>query len=335
MEHLDFSTLMPAEFIDPTRSDFDVPQGTTQRSASFTGTPTTENLNERIMISTSATFATTSCHGNVDPETIILASSDHVHFYVHIFRLLSASTNNFNQLLPTPHRGPEMRAIAVFEDAATLNVVLHAIYDISLRQFSPHLEVLLAAVDALKKYGIPLDQYLVRRTPLFEELVIKTPYRPIEVYIVAAENDLFDLASEASSFLLSYPLSSVTDDMWSRIGPLYLRRLFTLHVERLQVLQQLIVQPPPEHPPTLDCGWVDHKRLMNAWSLACASIIFDAQPDLSAGKIRIVLQSLSLHLACGACKDSVNKRVKDIVMKWSITPRTILRDTGGYRAVLR
>ncbi|CAL1714057.1 unnamed protein product [Somion occarium] len=333
MDYFDFGSLMPVEYVDPPNDMLNVPQSIDQETSTPIGSPAWES-NRQIVISVSTTFSTLAFPEDEAPD-VIFTSSDHVYFHVHAARLLMASRNSFNHLLPIPHLRSETQALAVAEDAAVINVVFHAIYKISLRQYSPPLDTLLAAVGALKKYGVPLDQYLFRTTPLFEEVVIKTPYLPIEVYMVAAENDLFDLAAEASLFLLSYPLSILTNKMCVRMGPLYLRRLFTLHTERKHVLQQLLINPPSEHPPTLSCGWVEHKRLMNAWSLACASLVFDAQTDLSAEKMRNDLESLGLRISCDACKRSLNQRVKDIVLKWSIAPRTILRDTGGYRAVLQ
>ena len=190
------------------------------------------------------------------------------------------SNNNFNNLIQEEAYHSQPTTVALEEDSVVLNILLHVIYTSSLRQYSPPLVTLLHTINVLKKYGIPLNACTARGTPFFDELVIKMPVMPFEVFMVAAEHDLFDLAAEASSFLLSFPLSTLTDGVASRIGPQYLRRFFSLHVERLRVLQQLLARPPPEHPATLDCGWTDHQRLRTAWSLACAGIIHDARAGL-------------------------------------------------------
>lgn len=240
------------------------------------GTPATELPGEQVVISISTAFNSSFNHGDLPPD-IILNSNDHVYFYVHRTRLYAASSNNFYGLLTEDANHPHLTTISLQEDSVVINILLHVIYSLSLRQYSPPLETLLEAIKVLKKYGIPLGPHTIRATPLFDELVIKMPFMPLEVYAIAAEHDLFDLAAEASSFLLSFPLSTLTDEMAGRIGPLYLRRFFSLHVERLRVLQQLLARPPPEHPATLDCGWTDHQRLKTAWSLACSGIVYDAR----------------------------------------------------------
>ncbi|KAK7685746.1 hypothetical protein QCA50_011092 [Cerrena zonata] len=297
------------------------------------GTPATEVPGGQIIISISTAFNSSSNHGDLPPD-IILTSNDHVYFYVHRTRLHAASANNFNNLLTEGATHPHLTTITLQEDSVVLNILLHVIYSLSLRQYSPPLETLLEAIEALKKYGVPLGPHAARAMPLFNELVIKMPVMPMEVYALAAEHDLFDLAAEASSFLLSFPLSTLTDQMAARIGPLYLRRFFSLHVERLRVLQHLLARPPSEHQPTLDCGWTDYQRLKTAWSLACSGIVYDARADLSAERIRTILESLKVPLTCLDCKQSISQRVSEIVMKWSITPRTILRNTDGYRSLL-
>lgn len=214
------------------------------------------------------------------PPDMILVSTDTVHFYVRQTRLLAASKSFFDNLLPSPPNRPDQALLSLDEDANTLNIVLHIIYNIPFRHYSPSLDVLLKATKALKKYGIPLNLKLAPGTPLFEELVTKVPFAPIEVYAIAAENDIFPLATEASSYLLSFQFSSLSDEMSLRIGPIYLLMLFHLHTERLHVLQSLVTSPPREHRPTLLCGWTDYQCLKTAWSLACASFMFNASPGL-------------------------------------------------------
>lgn len=42
--------------------------------------------------------------------------------------------------------------------------------------------------------------------------------------------------------------------------------------------------------------------------------------DLSAERIRTILESLKIPLTCPECKQAITQRVSEIVMKWSITP---------------
>lgn len=243
-------------------------QNNTPSTLEITSEPTT-------IVSMSTAFNASSDFGDGTPD-MTLISKDAVHFYVRRDRLLSASDSSFDHLLPSLPSGADQPSLLLEEDANTLNIVLHNIYNIPFRHYSPSLEVFLEAIKTLKKYGISLESRLAPGSPLYEELVGKIPFAPIEVYAIAAENSQFPLASEASAYLLSYPLVSISEEMATRIGPVYLLMLFTLQTQRLHVLQCLVTLPPREHEPTLMCGWTDFQCLKTAWSLACASFIFNA-----------------------------------------------------------
>lgn len=101
---------------------------------------------------------------------------------------------------------------------------------------------------------------------------------PLEVYTIAAENDLFELACEASKHLLSFEVSSVTDDIALRLGPMYLCMLFNLVTERTYVLQHLIIQPPAQHGPTALCGSNEYHDLQLEWSKVTSTLILSGSP---------------------------------------------------------
>ena len=260
------------------------------------------------IISMSTAFNASSNFGDGPPD-MTLVSQDLVHFYVRNARLTEASESHFNNLLPTGSLDTTLTPIHVKEDAVTLNIVLHIVYDIPFRHYSPSLDLLLEAAGALKKYGVPLQTKLAAGTPFFEELIGKVALAPIEVYALAAENDLFHLASDASSYLLSFPIAFLSDEMCYRIGPIYLLMLFNLQTGRLRVLQSLVTLPPPEHGPTLLCGWTDYQCLKTAWSLASASFIFNATPGtyIMFGSLdthrNYSYSQISLRVKSGVCSN--------------------------------
>ncbi|CAL1715465.1 unnamed protein product [Somion occarium] len=291
-----------------------------------------EMADESLASSVSTAFSGSSGHDDGSPDLVFI-SADKVSFHTHYARVCNASSNNFNFLLPnSPEALTETGVFQLAEEAAVLNVIFHCIYKLPFEIYDPALSTLLSVVVALQKYGLSLQQYLIIGTPLYQQMSLKTASSPIDVYTVAASNDLFDLASVASSYLLSYPVDELSDEVSITMGPVYLRRLFSLHTQRLKALRALMASPPVEHPSTPACGEVEKKRLPRSWSLFCTSIAFYATPDMSSVKLRSVLETLGELMLCDVCKQSLLDRVQELVVQWSAIPMTILRDPLGYRA---
>ncbi|EGN93799.1 hypothetical protein SERLA73DRAFT_171717 [Serpula lacrymans var. lacrymans S7.3] len=255
---------------------------------------------------------------------LVLSSSDSVLFYVHAHILLASSDNGFNSLLPFTsdnrlsrfHTGENH--IAVAEDSSSLNIVLHNSYDISSAQYSPSFETLVSAVVSLHTYGISLDRCLVPSTPLYNSLLSHAPLRPLELYILAASYDRYELAVSTSSHLLSFTLSSLTDDMVDKMGAKYLKRLFFLHFGRTSALKRLLLPPPHPHAPTNSCSFSDQKSVSRAWALVAAYLAWDARPDMSTHTIKTALCSLEEQVDCDICRTSLNERIRDLVIQWSL-----------------
>jgi hypothetical protein len=232
------------------------------------------------LVSVSTTFYP-GANNNPLPADLVLRSSDSVLFYVHSHVLLAASENGFKSLLPGPpaenddHLGP---VISVREPSAIFNIVLHTIYDMSCTHYAPSSEDIIAAVHALKSYGIPPKTRVVPSSPLFNTLASHAPLRPFEIYALASFYDLYDLAVLTSTHLLSFPLSSLSDDMADRVGPVYLKRLFFLHFGRIDALKRILLPPPHPHTPTPWCDFTEQKKLTRAWALASAYLAWDARP---------------------------------------------------------
>ncbi|KAA1471663.1 hypothetical protein DENSPDRAFT_129145 [Dentipellis sp. KUC8613] len=285
-------------------------------------TPQAEQHN---VVSISVVFSPGSTLDSL-PSDLVLLTSDSVFFYVHSHRLLGASDNGFNAMLPGDStQGPSGGSplLVVPEDSIVLNIILHTIYNMSVAQFAPATQAIVAAVDAMAKYGIPARTYIAPSTPLYLLLHANAAISPIEVYALAASLDISELAVATSSHLLSYPLSSLTDELTMKMGPIYMKRLVFLHLGRIEALKRLLLPPPASHQSTQVCGAAEQKTLTRAWALASAYLAWEARPDLSATALEAALYPLGDHLVCNDCKRLLKDRVAELAMQWTLVKKTI------------
>lgn len=229
-----------------------------------------------MYVSVSTTFYPGAQHHSLPPDVTLL-TQDNVFFYVHSSILLGASSNQFRNLLPAVVKDTGS-VIHAPDSSPVLNIILHTLYDMSCTHYSPSFDILAAAVHLFPAYGLDLKTYVTPQTHLFTHLLSQAPIYPIELYALASCYDLHDLAVSSSSHLLSYQLSSLTEDLVDRIGPRYLKRLFFLHMGRVDALKRILLPPPPPHPPTQRCGFDEQKKLTRAWALASAYLAWDARP---------------------------------------------------------
>lgn len=209
------------------------------------------------------------------------------------------------------------RTISLPERASVINLLVHAVYYMPCTQFMPSLEDLSEAVAALSTYGLSTQTYLIKDAPLFDALLAHAPTRPLDLYAFAATNGLHELAVLASPHLLSLDLSSVSDDIAVKIGPIYLKKLFFLHLGRTSALRELLQLPPHPHVPTPSCGFEEQRELTRAWALASAYLTWNARPHTGASTIEAALRNLANHLSCELCRLSIQDRVHDLVLQWS------------------
>jgi hypothetical protein len=232
------------------------------------------------MISVSTTFFP-GAELDVLPTDLIIISSDSVFFYVHTHKLLAASTNGFDSHLPLKELDrPEGAGniLPLHIDSVVLNILLHTIYNMSAVHYAPTPEAVIVAVESLEKYGLSVRTYLAPASPLSTLFLGTAPQVPIEFYALAGAYDLNHLAIPISSFLLSYSLASLTDDLAVKMGPLYLKRLFFLHLGRIEALKRLLLPPPQPHGPNANCDFTEQKKLSRAWALASAYLAWDVRP---------------------------------------------------------
>lgn len=220
------------------------------------------SLDNRIA-SVSTTFHVGAPTAQTAADTIFL-SSDSVLFYVHSHVILKISNAAFESVLPAPlfHSRFRSEAIPIPEPSPVLDVILHVLYGISPAAHAPTLDTVTTALTHLPRYGISPKAHLTAAHPMHALLLSFAPQAPIELYTLAAQLDLHDLAVPASAYLLPYPLAGLTDGMAVRMGAVYLRRLLMLHFDRTSALKDIVLA----------------RRLVRAWALVSAYLAWECRP---------------------------------------------------------
>jgi hypothetical protein len=204
---------------------------------------------------------------------VIIVSSDDVCFYLHSHRLLSASDNGFAGLIYDVPSYP----IRILESSAVFNIVAHAIYSLPIAHFAPVLGDICDAVDALAHYGAMRLGIAGSDSGLHDILLTQAPLHPFEVYKLAGAHALDELAVAVSAHLQSHPLWSISNEDAVRVGPVYLRRLFFLHLGRADALKRLLMTGPGSHPSTTTCSIAQQTEVTRAWAMAAAWLSWEAR----------------------------------------------------------
>jgi hypothetical protein len=252
----------------------------------------------------------------------VLFSSDRTCFFVNSDIALAPSSNMFKGFLWSVSSGlPTTSAKRAPHTASIINIILLTIYGLSCSQFNPTFQELEAAVDGLQTYGISPRQLITSAHPLYSLILNHAPYRPLDVYILATSHSLEDLAVTTSSHLLSLKLYKLTDEMCLKIGAVYLKRLFDLHLDREGSLKAALSPFPTRHAPTKSCrcGAGDAGgSLHRAWAQGLADLTWDIRPDISVNMLKLKLSPIAAHLDCTLCQKSVENRIDDLCSRWSL-----------------
>ncbi|KAJ3533050.1 hypothetical protein NMY22_g7493 [Coprinellus aureogranulatus] len=212
---------------------------------------------------------------------LILRSSDGIHFYVHQEKLAEASEALVPALLRFLSPDGNDTVVSLPEAGQILNILLHAVYGTSCAQNRPTCDELVEAIDAMSRYGLVAKEMVRANSELYNLLLMHAPLRPLDIYALAGHYDVEELAKVVSSHLHSLPLNRVSDTMAVRMGPVYLRRLFSLHISRMDSLKNVLSQPPQFHRLTRECNFEDQKRVSRAWALGATYLVW----ELRAGEL--------------------------------------------------
>ncbi|EKM77254.1 hypothetical protein AGABI1DRAFT_93622 [Agaricus bisporus var. burnettii JB137-S8] len=279
---------------------------------------------EDRVVSISTSFNLTS--HSVTPD-LIFSTFDEVLFYAHSQVLKAVSPKAFGQIIGGQNENlanPGSEVIHQIPDSsAVFNVILHTLYGTSPAKNSPTFETLLVAVDRMRFYDMNTKDLITIHTPLHQLLLIYAPLYPLHLYSLAARHELEDLAVSSSSHLLSFPLLTLPDEMAIRMGAIYLKRLFCLHLSRMTALKEILLVSPHPHPPTKDCDFTEQKALTRAWALVSAYLAWDARADLSTASLRTAFEPLIEKLSCELCRSELRKRIKEVISQWAAVKPTI------------
>ncbi|TFK65516.1 hypothetical protein BDN72DRAFT_889364 [Pluteus cervinus] len=257
---------------------------------------------------------------------LIFSSLDCVLFYVDMKVIAKASPRAFQSAISasSTHEPPGvMNIILIQETSPVLNVMLHTLYRTSCARHSPTFETLVDAVNHMPLYDISPAAHIIPSSHIYATLVAYAPLYPLELYGLAGQHQIHELAVATSSHLLSYPLPSMSDEIAQRMGALYLKRLFDLHLNRFSALNEMLHSPPHLHAPTIKCTSADQRSLRRAWVLVSAYLAWETRADLSTHGIKLAFGPSIERLSCQLCRGSLEAKVHEIVVKWASVKSTI------------
>lgn len=278
------------------------------------------------VVSVSTIFSPANREGGAIPDTV-LCSTDGVSFYISMQAITMRVPTAFATavpLVPNVERQNTLSgAFAVSCDSVTLTIILQALYGLSSASIAPDVDAIDCALDLMLPNGIDPQAIVLPNTPLYVLLASQVPQEPMKVYAVAAQHSMEELARQASSHLLGYDLRNVDDSLAQKMGPIYLKRLFRLHEERMKELNGLIIHPPDFHPPSNTCTAERQSSLRTEWGLCIVRVLQDAKPSLSPFALGRSFEYGILNADCPDCRRAWTNRTDEISRKWATVRHTI------------
>lgn len=246
---------------------------------------------------------------------------DSVLFYINSDELASvSSTAFFAQMRVHSHLNG---VIDIPDNADVLSTILCVLYDVPCGGRSPALNDLEKAIDRMTTHGVIPKAHILPSTHIHALLLSHASENPLVLYSLAAHHGLDDLATSTSAHLLSWSLRDITDDNSKRMGPIYLRRLMNLQMQRTELLKRLLMQPPDAHQPIRVCGYAEQKKVSDGWMMVAAPLVWSARPEFPTDAIQMAFSVLEDGLICEMCRICLDVRVKDILLQWSSAKKTI------------
>lgn len=176
-----------------------------------------------------------------------------------------------------------MNPVMVDCPSMELNIILHALYDMSMEPYRPGPDVVEAAVERMTPLGIIVHKVIYDECPLYQYILSYTPLRPVDVYAMAAYHGIHSLAVRASTYLLNLDVEFVSDELIVRMGPQYFMKLVRLHSTRFQALKAELLIEPLAHPPVQvdNCSFAQQQKARQVWALFCAEPAWHFSPRKS------------------------------------------------------
>ncbi len=238
--------------------------------------PTTE-------MDTVVSMSTTFCLGAIDdpyPTDVLLLSSDNVYFCVHSITLFLHSLNKFGGYLIEV-----LQPIPLSSHSEVINLALYALYDLNPSAFNPTTGLMTQALLFLVDHGILPKDCITSKNPFCESIHKLGVQCPLETFMMVAYFDLEHLAIDVSRNLLNLPLQDITEQAALMIGPTYLRRLFWLHLGRIDRLKRLMFQVPEAHGQNKDCYDSEQRLLQLEWRSLAFALAPEATPAMGPSQL--------------------------------------------------
>ncbi|KAH6906579.1 hypothetical protein BKA70DRAFT_1288050 [Coprinopsis sp. MPI-PUGE-AT-0042] len=263
------------------------------------------------------------------PADCVVCSGDGVFFYVNAQVLSLAGPHKF-PLTPMLHGwllapGPIAQ---VPESAIILNIIFCAVYGISCDATAPSVADICHSVDRMYLNGLDPVRIIQKGTPLYTLLMTRhTPYHPLMVFSTAAQHGIESLAQDASSHLLGMGLEDIDDASACRMGPLYLKRLSLLNVNRVRALKRIVLNTIPAfHTLTRrrkGCSTAIQKAMSKDWVCTVTQLTWDAKSNISPHFIRDTCYRAGEGLPCQECRTNWNDCADAIARHWAQVKFTI------------
>ena len=238
--------------------------------------PTTE-------MDTVVSMSTTFCLGAIEdpyPTDVLLLSSDNVYFCVHSITLLHHSLNKFGGYLKEV-----IQPIPLSSHSEVINLALYALYDLNPSAFNPTTGLMTQALLFLIDHGILPKDCITPTNPFCESVHKLGVQSPLETFMMVAYFDLEHLAIDVSRNLLNLALQDITEQVALMIGPTYLRRLFWLHLGRIDRLKRLMFQVPEAHGQNKDCYDSEQRLLQLEWRSLAVALAPEATPAMGPSQL--------------------------------------------------
>ena len=264
---------------------------------------------------------------------IMLCSTDSVIFYVH--STLLAQSRIGDTIMTLTELESLDAIIPVTETAEVLNILLHTIYSMPCAHFLPSFPNLERAVEvfAISSYDL-LRIYTEPSAPFGQALLAQASSHAMKLYTLAAFYHLHSLAIASSSFLLSFDLSQLSEDVSQRMGSVYLKKLFFLHLGRREALKRIVMTLPEPH-----IGCKDNtKRMHGLWMKGIATLAWEKNTssflcsplvlcllglkllqsiaDLSPSVLELTFKVEGQALQCAGCRNRWDSRVCAMLSEW-------------------